>query len=216
MTKERKLYAAVLGLVVAALLVDQVILGGDATGPHDAAAGLPTASTSSATVVPDVAGVEQVVKEMNQAAATLSDDNTLAHRLEAFAAERRYTLPEVTNAFEPDASWVAPATKPKARSTPKTAELFAARHKLTGVMVTGGGGVAMVESKPDGGGSPTRMALRVGQSLDGLTLKSVTDKTATFAGPQVELTLELELPAGRSAPSGNRPAAGATLPGLLK
>ena len=222
MTKERKIYAAVLSLVVAALVIDQFVLQGDATGPKSASAGLstPVASTGSTNLGgPSLSSVDDVVKKMNQAAATLSDENTLAHRLEQFAVEREYQLPRVSNVFEADASWVAPAAKQASAPASKIVDTFRAAHKLTGVMVTSQGGVAMVESKSTGGrGGPTRTPLRVGQTLDGLTLKAVTDNTATFAGAGVELTLTLELPSGAGAataapspriapppgPSGNR------------
>jgi hypothetical protein len=230
MTKERKIYAALLGLVVAGLLIDQVLLKGDATGPKSATAGLSTPTSSPAAGGPDLLNVDDVVKKMNQAAATLSDEHTLSHRLERFAAERKYELPRVNNAFKPDASWVDQATTKTATPAAKVIESFRAAHKLTGVMVTSQGGVAMVESKSAssrGGALPT--PLRVGQTLDGLTLMSVTDNTATFAGAGVELTLTLALPAGAASPqtssptaapnagsSGNLPPAALPSPGLIK
>lgn len=232
MTKERKIYAAVLGVVVAGLLIDQVVLQDGATGPQAATAGLATSAPGPGG--PDLSNIDDVVKKMNQAAATLSDEHTLSHRLQQFAAARKYELPRVSNAFKPDESWVAKTATKTATTAAKVIETFRAAHQLTGVMVSSQGGVAMVQTKAAGAGGAgaRRTPLRVGQTIDGMTLISVTDKTATFSGSGVQLTLTLELPdaAGVSAPSspqapaasesagesGKLPAGVQSLPGVFK
>jgi len=195
MTKERKIYAAVLGVLLVGLIVDQVILGGNASGPDPAAASAPAPT--------DTVKIDDVVQQMNKAAATLSDENTLAHRLDRFAEQRSYKLPAVADVFKPDAQWGAAEQSESVQKKPRLIETFQKQHKLTGVMLTAQGGVAMIQSADDASRGGRRTPVRVGQTIGGFKLLSVTDKTASFASGELTTTLTLELPSGAGGSSDN-------------
>lgn len=201
MTKERKIYAVVLAVALLALAVNFLLPGGGATGPQAASASSQMPHPAAAV---DAAKVADVVKKMNEAAATLDDNHTLAHQLSAFAEQRGYDLPHVHDAFIPDPSWAPAQEKKQAKPAPVVeAEHFRATHKLTGVMVSGGGGVAMVDViGKASAGAGGRKAITVGQTIDGFELTAVRDGEATFRRGKAELTLQLELPQTESGAVG--------------
>lgn len=204
------MYGLLLGAAVVGLIVDQVFLESGATGPNAAAA--------ESLLVPSTPAQSQaLIAEMNKSAATLDDQNSVAQRLVRFATEHRYDLPQVDNAFAPSEAWVAQPPDEAAKA-PKVAELFTAQHKLTAVMTTSQGGIAMVRRAVANESTAQQQALRTGDVMDGFTLTQVSSDAATFESGAVKVTLKLELPEGhRGVTSGNAPAAApvpATLPAI--
>ena len=189
LTKQQKIYAAVLGLAVAAFGFDRFVLGpGDAT--EEAA---PAPRRTPARPVAKGAAPAPVSAQAAKAASAAAT-STLAARLEAVAASRKLRLDKVGDAFRPSPAWVGTP-----RTGPATTELVDAvaefqKKKLMAVMKQGSGGIAIID----------KTALSVGQSMDGFRLVAVKDRSAVLRrGTQrVELRLRED-----ETPPGNGPAA---------
>ena len=205
LTQQQKIYAAVLGLAVAAFAFDRFVLGpgdqateGVAAAPRRAPA-RPAARNGS----PAPAGMAQAPK-----AASPAPTSTLAARLEAVAAAHRLRLDNVGDAFRPSAAWVG--TPRRAVATTELVDAVAEfqKKKLMAVMKQGSGGIAIID----------KTALSVGQSMDGFRLVAVKDRSAVLRrGTQrVELRLREDetLPGiGSAAPAPTSEKLADTAPG---
>ncbi len=173
LTKERRVYAAILGLAGAVWAMDRLWLSG---GPESAsasaiAAGEP-ASAAPASAAP--------------AAGSAAPKAALADRLEAMKKSRP-EAPAGDDAFKVPAEWRPNSAEAQAAATPAVpkfdTEAFSKSHRLTRVLMGSNVNAAVVD-----GGS----MLRPGQELDGMVLREVTARSAIFErdGEKVELTLD--------------------------
>jgi hypothetical protein len=180
LTRSRKIVLAVLGVAVAALLVDRLALAPSASGPKQAQA-RPTPG----------GGTAEVQAAPSPAAATPSateTDPALAERLEA-TAERFQLDPEaLRDGFIPAQAWLEELVEPVPEAAPdpvepqaSPAEQFAEQHTLTSVILTSGGGSAVIDGK----------VVPVGQAIDGFTLVRLTRSSAVFAADGAEVELRL-------------------------
>ncbi len=173
LTKERRVYAAILGLAGAVWAVDRLWLSG---GPQ------PASASAIAAGAPAVAAPASAAPGAGNSAAPKA---ALADRLESL----RRSLPAAPagdDAFRVPAEWrpnlpEAPSAAPAAPRF--DTEAFSKAHRLTRVLMGSNINAAVVD-----GGS----MLRPGQELDGMVLKEVTARSAIFErdGAEVELTLD--------------------------
>jgi hypothetical protein len=216
--KKHKIYAAVVGLGLAALAVDRGVFGGgpdsshaspgaaapgaksdtDAEGPAAQAAG----SGGGAAPAP-----KPVTAADPRATAEIPSISALAGRLDDLVARQHWMLDDVSDAFVPPASWARkpqPATPveptvstpaPKRLPPPvPLGERFVQEHHLTALMAGGGGGFAVVDGQ----------TVRLGAVVEGFRLIDVRQRSTIWAqgAERVELTLEAATDAGGGGPFG--------------
>ncbi|MCY2929634.1 MAG: hypothetical protein NTV86_09105 [Planctomycetota bacterium] len=165
-TKRRNLALAVLGLALAALVVDHFTSAEtDAPGTvAQAKAAGPVKAPSGVTLTLDKA------PDM-----PCRPESLLACRLEDMT---RSSKGEFRDVFQPSVQWIAPKASPAVRTEPDVvesdpAQVFQARHKLSAVLVNSGGGAAVISNT----------LMRVGQSLDGFRLNEIRRNAVTFTAP---------------------------------
>ena len=186
----RRQYAcvAVLVVAVAALLADRLLLGSGTTGPNPA-----TASTHAAVAGPAPAAPAVQVPAAKQTV-TSPERPSLGERLAALAKARGVDPAASRDAFALQELWLsqlkkpAPEARPESRpeSPPPSAPpaVFASKHKLTAVMMTGQGGSAIVDGKM------LRMGQEVGgHKLIGLKASGRAVFQACDGGEEVELSI---------------------------
>jgi hypothetical protein len=195
LTKQQKIYAAVLLLAAVAFGVDRWVIG---HGPEGVSAAAPRTRTSGAqaaptTVAPGAGGVTGVAISAapavgstpfggaSTAGARQGPSRSLAARFQEVVRVEGLDLTSVPDAFRPSRRWdppnAAPVT-PVAPPPPKfdLAAQFRSHHKLNAVMGgrAGMAGAAVVDDK---------YMILVGQQYDGLTLVAVDKDRAVFSGP---------------------------------
>ena len=179
LTRERKIYAAVLVLVVGALVVDQ-LFPSPGEDEDDVAA---TALDDSAV---DVDAYESLIT----AGPLRKYNHPVAVRLSRHAAGEPVDPANLRDVFRPDASWAVrpqPVIKPDS-PTPvvddgsMTAEQFRAKHQLEAVMMIDGVGYAILDGFA---------VLRPGNRIDGFKVIAVGDRTVEFRSETQTVTLVL-------------------------
>ena len=204
LTKQQKIYAAVLGLAVAAFALDRFVLG---PGDADAAAGAAATSratpqrparaparpgaVASATAAGQsaAAGAQGAVILPPGAAAAPASASTLALRLHQIANPpapgRPLILEEVGDAFRPSTiltgeTKVVPVTPVEQRNA---ADEFREKYKdkLIAVFTKGAVGAAIIDSK----------TVLIGQQIEGFRLVAVKDRSAVLwrGNERVELRI---------------------------
>lgn len=164
------MYAAVLGVAVAALGVDHFLLSEPITGPAGAAAAQPAALA----VVP---GLDAAAFKSEPIAAISAD---IAARLESFRGETA-TAESMTSILALPAEWF-PAPEEPQSDADKSAQP-AAVYKLTAV-AAGGHSFVVVNKR----------RLRLGDVIDGMTLIEIRGRQATFQSGDQKIVLEMESP----------------------
>jgi hypothetical protein len=177
-TKKQKAYLAGLAVGLAALAVDRTFL---APAEVQAETGLlihsPAAAKSAAAASP--ASLE-----------TPASDEALAEQLRAAAARHKVQLMSIRNAFTPSPNW-AGQDAPHRDPTEDRIDAFRQTHRLAAVMVTRESSQAIINGN----------AVKVGQTLDGFVLESLSDKAAVFRSGKARVQLILDprnQPTGRS------------------
>lgn len=176
LSKERRVYAAILGLAMGGLVVERVFFAG---GPQSAAA-------SVAPVVEATAPTPA-----NPAPIPVPAGPTLSSRLEELRPVSPCP-PSPGEAFRIPESW-RPVPPPDEVRDPQDPQAVAARfaksHRLTSVVLGSGGGrsAAFLD-----GGILVWLGDRIEDGLDGFTLVAVTRDTAVFEknGTAVELQMK--------------------------
>ena len=185
-TRRRKIYAGILAVAVAALLVDRLVIG----------PGTP-ASARAAETRPDVAGYrDSQPPDDPMPAIPVGPDvpNGIAESLAALAKTEPIDLGNVRDAFRAPPAWMA-QLRPQAEiavvaTTP--ADAFRRKHKLWGIKLDERGDQVIVDGD----------CLEIGEQLDGFTLKVVGKGRAVFANGDtlVELVL-VEAPQEENEPT---------------
>lgn len=197
-TRERKVYGALLCLGVLALGVDKFVLG-----PPDASAqsgaNLLIASGPKSLVI---AHNKPVVTPPAQQPAEkpLMSLGALAARMRQAGEAQRLDPADARDAFRPPVAWVgSPVAQPvhKTVDAVTPGDLFRQRHHLIALLKSSTGGIAILDGK----------SVRPGQAVDGFRLRHVGERSATFEfkGESVELQLPVDVqldpqsitPAGR-------------------
>jgi hypothetical protein len=178
MNKKSKIYTALLLAAGAAWLCDRLIPGGGVTAPM----------ASEASIVP-------VERPAGAAVQPKAPAESLAQRFARIGprAATSSGAGEVSDLFCPPADWL-PKAAPAEAAAPALRFYdiagFEKAHKLTAVIRSKEHDCVMLDGR----------IVAVGQTLDGLTLVSTTESTATFRGEGVEVTLRLPLTAPGASP----------------
>jgi len=182
LTKERKVYLAILATAGAVLAADQLL----STGPRSADA---SERASEPADTPPAAADDPVADQSPPASEPVGSENVLAdwnerarHALDAVRSDDG--APDAADALNP------PSRPDQAAQPADPADGFARRHRLTAILVGEGRGVAMIDGRP----------VRVGESLDGLVLVALEDRAAVFEHEGERLRLELPTAQGRGNP----------------
>jgi hypothetical protein len=187
LSKQHKIYAAVLGLALAALGADRFL---SSSGPAETSAesyAVTTSKTSHAAPTKVAAAAAQ-----SKGAEVPEDRRAISGRLDELARVAGLSGGESGDAFVPHGAWVGSNDDGGQRAALEKAHKFVADHRLTAVMEGNGRSVvAIVDGKP----------LRPGQTLDGFTLVSVSgrDVKAVFERSG-SARIELRLNKGTTVP----------------
>ena len=193
LTRERKLLLTVLALGAAALLIDRVVLNSGQSGPQSASASATAVSRGD-----ERGDQESTVSAAKAALAKLEAQDTgptLSERLADTASQHAVTAARPGDAFAPPKQWlraIAPKPKPAEPAPEQNAQpaqpdaqrlvkRFREAHRLMAVMANRGEGVAIVDGQP----------VRVGDRLDGFTLRQVRERTAVFVSGETRVVLEV-------------------------
>ena len=173
LTKEKRVYGAVLGIAVAALAADRLFGAGDQGGPSSADASAYAAPASA----PGAASTAAATPAPTGAVVSVAEQ--LASLDQRAVLDTGYTK----NAFE---TWKTEPDRAAAPPTPAATALvdqFRQGHHLTGVLIASPRAFAVVDGK----------MIAVGQSIGGVKLVSVTQRTVTWQlqdGPQFVMPIE--------------------------
>jgi hypothetical protein len=167
-SKQHRIYIGLIGVALLGLIADRTIFK-----PSDAVA----------TSMGEFIIADSDLSEQNATQALLAAKQSLANRLKNVANSRGVNPHEVRDIFA--SPWThSSATAPKAAAENSPAYEFMQRHKLTAIMGASGSGYVVIDDK----------CLRVGQTIDGYLLKSVTDRSAVFERTDVAQQFEYPLP----------------------
>lgn len=175
LSKQHKIYAAVLGLAVSALAADQLM-----TAPADAEA------AEVAVAITPAPRSAQAVSTTTAPAATqaapVADTETLAARLQEVAAAAAVDTQAVSDAFMPSQQWAKTDNPVEQAPEIALAKTFLRQHRLTAVMKSGDGGVAVIDGKP----------FKPGQTVDGFRLVAVGERSAVLRRGVAKIELKLK------------------------
>ena len=176
-SKRQKVYVAILALVLTALLVDRVFLAPETTGPDEAnALPAPLAGEAPPRFVAPLPRAEK-----------RSAQESLADRLKAISGSKKLDPKEIKDAFRTPQAWLdeySPKVQKDSPPTPTitpTAE-FMQKHQIKAVMVHGKISSVIIDNR----------YLFVGQKIDGFTLVSVNEHSATFESDNHRVVLMLK------------------------
>ncbi len=188
LSKQHKVYGAVLGLALAALAADRFVF---TSAPAAAGTAEAYAVTNRVAAFPaKTVAPKQVPAKAAASAAVADDRRAISAKLDALAQVAGFSSGGSRDAFAPPEAWVktslfARGISDGERQAQERTHKFIADHRLTAVMDgSGRNAVAVIDGKP----------IRPGQTLDGFKLLSVSgrDVKATFesaGGGEVELRL---------------------------
>ena len=159
-TRERKIYAAVIGLALLGLTLDRIIHPGDS--------GQDTLSDTSASL-----GTIQINRDSkgDTGVAPIAEELSLATRLtNAAEGSNAGVLARRDDPFSHSVLWLIPSVSESAG--PSSADQFVQRHTLSAVMAprAGSAGYAIIDG----------LCVRIGNSLDGFRLIAVDRASATL------------------------------------
>ena len=180
LTKQQKILGAVVALGVAAVGIDQLVLGGGVSGPESASASasIANAVASTATTAPPGESAPPQAADNPAAKSTvITGHPELSDRLERLALDQSLAVDGMIDAFVPRGAWAQ--AKPEASR--QHAEPFDQRHRLDAVMAVSGEAVAIVDGR----------TLRPGNLYDGHVLRRISDNSVTFERDGATVTLYL-------------------------
>lgn len=184
MTRERKIYAAVLGVALMALTADKLFFG-----PPESQAGAPAnlLVNGGSRPAPPAHGIVVVKATPPADAPNPLSLNALTQRMRQVRDLEQLDLENCPDLFHAPKSWAPPQV---VENTAK--QQFLARHRLVAVLKSSHGGMAVL----DGG---DRKSVRVGQVVDGFRLTRLGERSATFEAK--EGTIELQITPDAASPS---------------
>ena len=161
-----KAFVAALTLTMGALVVDRLFV-------------LP-ASTLAQTVSGSDSVISELLLDVTNSPAQESAATALSGRLEALRP--KVERGQERDAFALPASWLA-ESRPSVdlASRPGALDTFAARHHLSGVIISGQSRLAVVDDR----------VVAVGQELDGYRLVAIDEDSATFEVNQTRFVVPL-------------------------
>lgn len=172
LTRERKIFASVLGLAAVAFAVDRVTGGGGTA--TDASDSSPAAVASEPSDLLMANATTPATGDKGAHGAVALNAASLSARISACAATTAHSNSPSRDLFRLPAKWSNQIQSNSADAARIAADKFSRSHRLSAVARNAGGGsVAVVEGK----------LLHVGNALDGFTLTSVAPDSAVFTGP---------------------------------
>jgi hypothetical protein len=178
LTRERKIFVAVLGLALAALVTDRLTSTSDsaAAAAESDRSSLLLASSSTATSSGKGPSIS----------APAGDELSLARRLAAAVSAAKVGDERGgRDLFRVPAKWSKEVEVNSAEAARVAAEQFARSHRLGAIAHNAGGAVAVVDGK----------LLHTGAVVDGFRLLNIARDSAVFQGPggaQARLVLNIE------------------------
>jgi len=179
LSRSRKLVLAILAVAVTALAVDRLVLAPSAGGP--------TAAQAAPGRDESPAGAGEASATTPPTAPPVDPRPRLADRLQVVAEHFELDPDGLRDGFVPAEAWLAdlvePPPEPEApepQASPATR--FAEQHTLTSVILTSGGGSAVIDGK----------VVPLGQTIEEFRLIRLTRHSAVFeaGGETVELRLQ--------------------------
>ena len=171
LTTKQKVYAGIAGLGLLAVAADRLLIL-----PHGAAADAPAPDSYA------LSSAERRPAAPLPVPAPLSQRPTIADRLDAVAAARRFDLNNVRDAFVPSPAWLAGPGEPTGtglESGRLAAERFRGAHVLTAVVASGEEGYAIIDGQ----------ILFIGQVLDGFRLVAVRPRSVILESNDTRIEL---------------------------
>ncbi len=179
LTRNQKVYVAVLGVALLVLVCDQLLFSPGKAGAAETAAFHPSVSPTARAK----ATADRIPELL---AAVRKPEDTLASRLAVVAETQSLDVENMNDAMRAPAHWfpvegAAPPVVVEATGSHEAALKFRSTHQLNAVMANADGGYAIVNGRP----------LRIGQEITGFTLVEVRARSVVFenAGSIVELRL---------------------------
>ncbi|MCC6679093.1 MAG: hypothetical protein IT436_18365 [Phycisphaerales bacterium] len=178
-TKEQRVYAAILGVAAIGLAADRLVLSSPLTGPAGAAAGEappdPAAPAAPAALASEV-----------------SAPSDLAQRLEALRGQA-VTDEAMANVLSIPAQWfegesTVAGTEPVQKEPPKPVR----EYKLTAV--------AAGKARGEGFAVVNKRRLSIGESIDGMKLIEIRGRQAIFQAGSEKVVLTMDLPMKETRP----------------
>ena len=170
-----------LGLAIVGFAADRLLQGDAAIQPNSAAAESPPAG-----VAPPVPGPAAPAPAMADEAKATSGSMSVADRLKTLADPEDLEPQSLREAFAPPLDWLRELqTRPGTTTAPEVDPVaeFAAKHKVTVVMLAGSAGSAIIDGK----------IMQVGQELDGFTLVRMAAGSVVFRAKNGAAEVELRL-----------------------
>jgi hypothetical protein len=167
-TKQQKVYAGLLVLGLTALVLDRCVFTPASADASDQASDLLIAKPAQSRT--------ESPAPNRKATTTAPSGNPVALKLTELSESMHLPATAVKDAFSPAATWSGSGTTTAGGEVRN----FEQTHTLIGVMVSGGSAAAMVDGK----------LVRVGQSIDGYKLISVSKGKAVFKSGEITATLQ--------------------------
>jgi len=174
LTRERKIYATVLGLALAGLASDKLFLS-----PGESQAAPANLLVGSSHGAPRARVVIAAKPPPPAEASNPLSLNGLIQRMRQVRDQEQLDLDNCPDLFHAPKSW---APQQVAQSSAK--QQFLARHRLVAVIKSGHGGLAVL----DGG---DRKSIRRGQTVDGFRLVRLGEQAATFESKEGAVELQI-------------------------
>ena len=177
LTNKQKLYGVLLGVGLAALSADRLLIGTD-IGPDQASA---EPAQAYAGWVDRLPGLAVVVAQPSRN--TRNRDQAVGDRVAALARREGVDVSQVRDAFVPARSWL-PESEPIGvvkKASGMSPEQFRLRHQMMAVVITDEASFVVVDGK----------TLQAGELVDGYRLVEIRERSAVFEsqGQAVELMM---------------------------
>jgi hypothetical protein len=183
-TLQQKITFGVLGLAAIAFVVDRCT---STPAPASASAVVRPVAKVGAAVR---AAVAKASINTIPASDNLASLASFSERLQQIAGAEHVDTLHVNDAFVPSVQWAGARheTDSDAADRLAAANQFREHHKLIAVMLSGKGGIALLDGKP----------LRPGQLADGFKLTELHERSAVFTRGQAQVQLNVVAPATTS------------------
>lgn len=163
LTNKQKMSAVVLVVAVAALFVDRVIIGSNASTPSRA-----TAQTPADNSRPSQVGGGEARADLQRHSITLKPSG--GNRLAAVASQQGVDPKNVHDAFAPHHAWAQPRRVGSSQAAGDPVQQFQKTYQLIALIKEDNVGFAIVNDR----------TLRIGQTIDGFRLVAVGKQSAIF------------------------------------
>jgi len=183
-TLQQKITFGVLGLAAIAFVVDRCT---SSSTPAAALAMVPAAPKVGAAAR---AAAAKAATNNAPASESLASLASFSERLQQVAGAQQVDAAHANDAFVPSTQWAGSRRENDSDAAERlaAANQFREHHKLLAVILSGKGGIALLDGKP----------LRPGQSIEGFKLTEIHERSAIFTRGQAQVQLNVVAPATAS------------------